>query len=64
MFAEVTGADGTHRELAVRALAAMGEMGLLMSARDSNGPGAEDARHILMELNRPAEHQGQGQAAH
>lgn len=64
MFAEVTGADGTHRELAVRALAAMGEMGLLMSARDSAGPGAEDARRILMELNRPAEHAGQGGAAH
>ena len=64
MFAELTGADGAHRELVVHALAGMGELGLLMSARDSAGPGAEDARRILMELNRPAENAGQGQAAH
>jgi hypothetical protein len=28
-------------------------MGLLMAARDANGPGAEEARRTLMELNRP-----------
>jgi HEAT repeat protein len=53
LYADLTGSDASLRPLIVRVLAATGDMGLLMAARDANGPGAEDARRTLMELNRP-----------
>jgi HEAT repeat protein len=53
LYANLTGTDASLRPLIVRVLAATGDVGLLMAARDSNGPGAEEARNMLMELNRP-----------
>lgn len=53
LYADLTGADATNRELIVRLFAATGDLGLLMAARDAGGPGAEEARRMLMELNRP-----------
>lgn len=53
LYADLTGSDASLRPLIVRVLAATGDLGLLMAARDSNGPGAEEARNTLMELNRP-----------
>jgi HEAT repeat protein len=53
LYADLTGSDASLRPLIVRVLAATGDMGLLMAARDANGPGAEEARRTLMELNRP-----------
>ncbi len=54
LYADLTGSDATVRPMIVRIFAATGDMGLLMAARDSGGPGAEEARNMLMELNRPA----------
>ncbi|GAB4207375.1 MAG: hypothetical protein OHK0013_24950 [Sandaracinaceae bacterium] len=53
LYADLTGADATNREFIVRLFAATGDLGLLMAARDAGGPGAEEARRMLMELNRP-----------
>jgi HEAT repeat protein len=53
LYADLTGTDATNRELIVRLFAATGDLGLLMAARDSGGPGAEEARRMLMEINRP-----------
>ncbi len=52
-YADLTGADDALRPLVARALAATGDLGLLMAARDANGPGAEEARAVLLEINRP-----------
>lgn len=54
LYADLTAADGAHRELAIRVLAATGDVGLLMAARDAGGPGADEARRALMEMNRPS----------
>ena len=54
LYADLTGSDASLRPIIVRIFAATGDLGLLMAARDSNGPGAEEARNMLMELNRPA----------
>lgn len=53
LYADLTGSDDSLRPLIVRVLAATGDLGLLMAARDAGGPGAEEARTMLMELNRP-----------
>ncbi len=69
IYADLTGADDSNRAMLVHLLAATGDMGLLMAARDSAGPGSEEARTMLMELNRPASDDdapaaGGGAAAH
>jgi HEAT repeat protein len=53
LYADLTAAESPNRDLIVDLFAATGDLGLLMAARDSGGPGAEEARLKLMELNRP-----------
>ncbi|MCZ7686502.1 MAG: hypothetical protein M5U28_50225 [Sandaracinaceae bacterium] len=45
------GDDAERRVLAARVMAAMDERGLLMAARDQDGPGAQEAREQLRRLN-------------
>lgn len=52
LYADLTGDDAEVRVLAADVLGAMSEMGLLMAARDAGGPGADEARAKLMEINR------------
>jgi HEAT repeat protein len=52
LYADLTGDDPEVRALAADVLGAMSEMGLLMAARDAGGPGADEARAKLMEINR------------
>ncbi|WP_053235298.1 HEAT repeat domain-containing protein [Sandaracinus amylolyticus] len=52
-FAMLRGDDADQRLLAARLLGDMQETGLLMAARDQGGNGAEEARNVLFELNRP-----------
>jgi len=47
------GDDADLRELAADVFAAMDERGLLMSARDQGGPGSQEARDRLREMNNP-----------
>jgi HEAT repeat protein len=47
------GDEPDRRELAADVLAAMDERGLLMSARDQGGPGSDEARERLREMNNP-----------
>lgn len=49
----LTGDDADQRRLAASLLGSMQETGLLMAARDAGGSGAEEARSVLVELNRP-----------
>lgn len=53
LYADLTAAESPNRDLIVDLFAATGDLGLLMAARDAGGPGAEEARLKLMELNRP-----------
>lgn len=46
------GQDAKNRRLAAELLGAMEERGLLLAARDSNLPGSEEARAILLRVNR------------
>lgn len=55
MLTDINGDDPERRALIARALAAMNATGLLMAARDGGGAGAEDARQVLFEMNRPAQ---------
>ncbi len=52
LYGDLTGEDPEVRALAADVLGAMNEMGLLMAARDAGGPGADEARRKLMEINR------------
>lgn len=52
-YADLTAPENADREVVARILAGTQNLGLLMAARDANGPGAEEARSILIELNRP-----------
>jgi len=54
LFTDLTGSEDSVRPMIVELLAATGDLGLLMAARDAGGPGSEEARNTLMELNRPA----------
>ena len=47
------GDDAELRTLAAQVLASMDERGLLMAARDQGGPGSDEARDKLRELNNP-----------
>lgn len=47
------GDDAELRTLAAQVLASMDERGLLMAARDQGGPGSDEARNKLRELNNP-----------
>jgi HEAT repeat protein len=55
MLADINGTDPERRALIARVLGAMNATGLLMAARDGGGAGAEDARQVLFEMNRPAQ---------
>ena len=44
--------DWRERTKSWEALGAMGERGLLLRARDESGPGQQEARDVLMRLNR------------
>jgi bilin biosynthesis protein len=55
IYADLTGSDPDVRDLAADVLGAMNELGLLMAARDANGPGADEAREKLREINRASE---------
>ncbi|MDQ3030937.1 MAG: HEAT repeat domain-containing protein [Myxococcota bacterium] len=48
------GEDAAQRRLAASLLGSMSESGLLMAARDAGGNGSEEARDVLMAMNRPA----------
>ena len=52
LLAHLTGTDAEHRVLVAHVLGSMNELGLLMAARDAGGNGAEEARAVLMELQR------------
>ncbi len=47
LYTALTGEDAARRDLAARVLIDLGERGLLIRARDSNGNGAEEARAAL-----------------
>ncbi len=53
MYAALTGDDAARRATAAEILGAMGETGLLLKARDSGGPGAEEARNVLSAATNP-----------
>ena len=53
IYEALTGEDATRRRLAARVLAAMGERGLLIRARDEGEGGASEATDELDRLNRP-----------
>jgi HEAT repeat protein len=53
IYATLTGGDAERRVIAADLLGAMGEMGLLLKARDSGGPGAEEARNVLTASTTP-----------
>lgn len=53
-YADLTGPDDTNRRLITQFFASSGDIGLLIAARDSGGPGSEEARAMLMEINRPS----------
>ncbi len=53
MLVDIDGPDAERRQLIARALGAMNATGLLMAARDGGGAGAEDAREVLFQMNRP-----------
>jgi HEAT repeat protein len=55
MLTDIGGTDAERRALIARALGAMNATGLLMAARDGGGAGAEDARRVLFEMNRPTQ---------
>jgi len=54
MYAAMTGEDPARRVTAANILGAMGETGLLLKARDSDGPGAEEARNVLLAATQPS----------
>ncbi|MDW8245246.1 MAG: HEAT repeat domain-containing protein [Sandaracinaceae bacterium] len=53
LYQDLRSENTALRPLIARTLAAMGEIGLLLAARDAGGPGSEEARALLMEMNRP-----------
>lgn len=53
LYEALTGDDAARRELAAEVLTAMGERGLLLAARDSEGPGSQEAREQLLDIKRP-----------
>lgn len=61
-FEMLRGESATDRRLAADLLGAMSESGLLMAARDGGGNGAEEARDVLMQMNRPPQDSAQAQA--
>ncbi|HEY6878225.1 MAG TPA: HEAT repeat domain-containing protein, partial [Polyangiales bacterium] len=52
LYEALRGQEPTKRKLAAEALGAMKERGLLLRARDEQGPGAQEAREVLLRDNR------------
>lgn len=53
LYEAMTGDDPARRALAADMLGEMGERGLLLRGRDEDGPGAEEARAVLLRLDDP-----------
>ncbi len=63
LFAQLRGDDATARTQAASLLGEMGELGLLMAARDQGGSGADEARAVLSTINRSSGSGGGAAAA-
>lgn len=54
LYETLRGQEPAKRRLAAEAFGAMGERGLLIRSRDEAGPGQQEAREVLIRLNRGA----------
>jgi HEAT repeat protein len=52
MYEALRSQEPNKRKLAAEALGAMGERGLLIRSRDEAGPGQQEAREVLLRINR------------